>query len=60
MHKKDLKNLVFKNKKKFEYFFIKEKLIILKICHKIFENFRKICKKYKKELHLMKEILFKY
>jgi len=57
--KKDLKSLVFKNYKKFEYLPVEEKLIILKICFDIFKNFKEFVEVYKKELHLTREILYK-
>jgi len=58
--KKELKSSVFKNKKRFEYLPVEEKLIILKICYNIFENFKKFVKTYKKELRLTREVLFKH
>jgi len=57
---KDLKSTVFKNKKRFEYLPVEEKLIILKICYKIFEDFKEFVEIYKKELHLTREVLFKH
>jgi len=58
--RKDLRNSVFENKKKFEYLPVEEKLIILKVSYDIFKNFREFVKAYKKELHLTRETLFKH
>ena len=58
--KKELKSSVFENKKRFEHLPVEEKLIILKICYKIFTDFTDFIKNYKKELRLTREVLFKH
>ena len=58
--KQDLRNLIFKNKTRFEYLPLEKRLIILKICYKIFENFKKFVEEYRAKLHLTKEVLFKH